>query len=131
MPPRVRDRIDSFPTHTIARYGVRPGRVTTIGATLVPNGVNFAVFSARATSVSVVLFKIGAPEPMAEIAIPEDFRIGRVWAITVFGLEYEELEYGFRVGGPNEHNWDKFDSTTVLSDPYAKILGGRELWGRV
>ena len=130
-PPRVRDRIDSFPTHTVAGYGVRPGRVAPLGATLVPNGVNFAIFTSRATAVSVVLFRIGELEPMAEISIPEDFRIGRVWAITVFGLEYEEVEYGYRVDGPNEHGWDKFDSTKVLSDPYAKILGGRELWGNV
>jgi glycogen operon protein len=130
-PPRVRDRIDSFPTHTVAGYGVRPGRVSPLGATLVPNGVNFAIFTSRATAVSVVLFRIGEPEPMAEIPIPEDFRIGRVWAITVFGLEYEEVEYGFRVDGPNEHNWDRFDGTKIITDPYAKVLGGRELWGRV
>jgi glycogen operon protein len=129
-PPRVRDRIDSFPTHNIGGYGVRPGRVAPLGATLVPNGVNFAVFSSRATSVSVVLFKIGEPEPIAELAIPADFRIGRVWAITVFGLEYEEIEYGFRVTGPpDEHFKDRFDSNVILTDPYAKVLGGREVWG--
>jgi isoamylase len=131
-PSHVRDRIDSFPTHSIAGYGVRPGRVTPLGASVVPNGVNFAVFSSRATSVSVVLFRIGEAQPLCELAIPDDFRIGRVWAITVFGLDYENLEYGFRVDGPNDPGFrDRFDVDQVLSDPYAKVLGGRETWGRV
>jgi glycogen operon protein len=52
----VRDRIDSFPTHTVAGYGVRAGRPLPFGATLVPGGVNFSVFSGRASAVSVVLF---------------------------------------------------------------------------
>ncbi|HEX6358129.1 MAG TPA: hypothetical protein VF106_34655, partial [Actinophytocola sp.] len=99
-PHLVRDRIDSFPTRTIAGFGVRAGRTAPLGATLVPGGVNFAIFSGRASAVSVVLFRIGENEPMAEIPIPDDFRIGRVWSITVFGLSYEDIEYGFRAQGP-------------------------------
>ncbi|HEX3647214.1 MAG TPA: glycogen debranching protein GlgX [Pseudonocardiaceae bacterium] len=129
-PSHVRDRIDSFPTHRIAGYGVRAGRVAPLGASLVPNGVNFAVFSGAATSVSVVLYRAGEPEPMVELPILPDFRIGRVWAITVFGLEYEQIEYGFRVDGPNDdQHRDRFAPDVVLSDPYARILGGREVWG--
>jgi isoamylase len=131
-PRLLRDRIDSFPTHNIAGYGVRPGRSGPFGATLVPGGVNFAVYAGNATSVSVVLYKLGESDPIAEIAIPTDFRVGRVWAVTVFGLEYEDLEYGFRAYGPeNPGINDRYDPTVVLSDPYAKVLGGREEWGRL
>ncbi len=127
----VRDRIDSFPTHTVAGYGVRAGRPLPFGATLVPGGVNFSVFSGRASAVSVVLFKQGEKQPLAEIAIPEEFRIGRVWSITVFGLDYEDMEYGYRVTGPEypEIN-DRFDATKVLSDPYAQIMSLRPVWGQ-
>ncbi|HJP74366.1 MAG TPA: glycogen debranching protein GlgX [Pseudonocardiaceae bacterium] len=127
----VRDRIDSFPTHTVAGYGVRAGRPLPFGATLVPGGVNFSVFSGEASAVSVVLFKQGDKQPMAEIAIPVEFRVGRVWSITVFGLDYEDLEYGYRVTGPEypEIN-DRYDPTKVLSDPYAQIMSLRPVWGQ-
>lgn len=130
-PYPVRDRIDSFPTHTVAGYGVRAGRPMPMGASLVPGGVNFSVFSGSASAVSVVLFRQGGPEPLAELPIPEEFRIGRVWAITVFGLDYEDMEYGYRVTGPARPDVnDRFDPAQVLSDPYAKVVSGRDVWGK-
>jgi isoamylase len=127
---QVRDRIDSFPTHTIAGYGVRAGRTLPFGATLVPGGVNFSVFSGSAAAVSVVLYAQGSRKLLAEIPIPDEFRIGAVWAITVFGLEYEEIEYGYRVHPrPDAGPHDRCDASVVVSDPYAKILTGRDRWG--
>ena len=129
-PHVVRDRIDSYPTHQISGYGVRPGRHLPFGATLVPGGVNFSVYSSVATAVSLVLFRGGEHEPLAEIRIPEEFRIGGVWAITVFGLDYETVEYGFRVWGPESpHVADRFDPTRILADPYARAISGRNQWG--
>jgi glycogen operon protein len=127
---QMRDRIDSFPTHTVAGYGVRAGRTMPFGATRVSGGVNFSVFSGAAGGVSVVLYAQGSREPMAEIPIPDEFRIGAVWAITVFGLEHEEIEYGYRVrergdAGPG----DRCDQSRIISDPYAKVISGRNVWG--
>jgi len=130
-PHYVRDRIDSFPTDTIAGYGVRAGRALPFGATLVPGGVNFSIFSSRASAMTLVLFKRGMPTPLAELPIPEAYRVGAVWAMTVFGLDYEDLEYGYRVTGPY---WpgpgDRFDRGRVVSDPYARNIGGRDTWGQ-
>ncbi|MGC9670557.1 glycogen debranching protein GlgX [Planosporangium sp. 12N6] len=126
----VRDRIDSYPTHDIAGYGVRLGHHLPFGATLVPGGVNFSVYSSSAEAVSLVLFHRGEHIPMAEIEIPHEFRIGGVWAITVFGLDYENLDYGYRVYGPaTPHIADRFDPTRILADPYARAMSGRDTWG--
>jgi glycogen operon protein len=126
----VRDRIDSFPTHQVAGYGVRAGRAMPFGATLVPGGVNFSVYSSRASAVSLVLFRRGEPKPLAELPFPEEFRIGAVWAMTVFGLDYEDIEYGYRVTGPAEPSvGDRFDPEAILTDPYARLLSGRNQWG--
>ena len=129
-PHYMRDRIDSFPTDTIAGYGVRAGRALPFGATLVPGGVNFSLYSSRATAVSLVLFDRGGQEPVAELPIPESFRVGGAWAMTVFDLDYEELEYGYRVTGPQPPGpGDRFDPGRVVSDPYARNIGGRDVWG--
>ncbi len=126
----VRDRIDSYPTHQVAGYGVRPGRHMPFGATLVPGGVNFSVYSSTAEAISLVLFRRGEHTPLAELPIPEEFRIGGVWAMTVFGLDYENIDYGYRVHGPEEpHIADRFDPDRILADPYARAMSGRDVWG--
>ncbi|HSN97492.1 MAG TPA: glycogen debranching protein GlgX, partial [Candidatus Nanopelagicales bacterium] len=58
------------------------------------------------------------------------FRVGDVFAMTVFDLDMERIEYGYRIHGP----WDpaaghRFDPRVVLLDPYAKAISGRDVWG--
>ncbi|MCW5848796.1 MAG: glycogen debranching protein GlgX [Anaerolineae bacterium] len=123
------DRIDIYPTHTFGEFKLRPGRPFPFGASFVPGGVNFSVFSRHATACTLVLFEKGAAHPFAEIPFPDEFRIGNVFAMVVFDLDYDSLEYGFRMNGP----WDakvghRFDPTKILLDPYAKAIGGRDVW---
>ncbi|MBA4387305.1 MAG: glycogen debranching enzyme GlgX [Verrucomicrobia bacterium] len=123
-------RIDFYPTHEIAGYKLRPGKPFPFGATLVPGGVNFSVFSRNAQNCTLVLFEKYADKPLVEIPIPDSFRVGNVYCMIVFGLDYENIEYGYRMDGP----WDpcrgqRFDKSKILLDPYAKAIGGREIWG--
>ena len=122
-------RIDYYPTHEHEGVEYRRGHVLPFGATMVPNGVNFSVYSSAATSCSLVLFEKGAPQPYVEIQFPEEFRIGNVYSMVVFDLDFERLEYGYRMDGPfNPGEGYRFDKTKILSDPYAKALGGRDTW---
>ena len=124
------DRIDTYSTHEHEGYRLRAGHTLPFGATLVPGGVNFSIYSTHATAVTLVLFKKGEPQPMVEIPFLNEFIIGDVYAMTVFDLDYENIEYGFRMDGP----WEpvvghRFDKTKILMDPYAKVIGGRDVWG--
>ncbi|MFJ5230895.1 glycogen debranching protein GlgX [Kitasatospora sp. NPDC088391] len=126
-----RERVDGYPTHRIAGYPVRAGRPFPHGAVPVPGGVNFSVYSDRATRMSLVLFEHGGARPVAELEFPPEFRIGSVYAMTVFGLDVEDLQYGFRADGPfDPARGDRFDPARVLGDPYAKLVSGRDVWGR-
>ena len=123
------ERIDIYPTHTHAGYKLRPGKAYPFGASFVPGGVNFSVFSRHATTCSLVLFEKDAPAPLAEIPFPDEFRIGNVWSMIVFDLDYESTEYGFRMDGPNDfQEGHHFDPTKILLDPYARAVGGRDSW---
>ncbi len=122
------ERIDTYPTQRIGEYSVRPGRLLPFGATTVPGGVNFSVYSNHATAVTLVLFRRGQREPVAELPFPPSFRTGGVYAMTVFGVDPEMTEYGYRVAGPDGGN-HRFDPATVLLDPYAKLVSGRDVWG--
>ena len=124
------ERIDVHPTHKYEDFKLRCGKPYPFGATLVPGGVNFSIYSSLATSCTLVLFQKHAKEPMAEIPFPEEFRIGNVYCMVVFDLDYENVEYGYRMDGPNDFqqgHW--FDKTKILLDPYAKLIGGRDIWG--
>jgi isoamylase len=142
------ERIDIYPTHVYDNYKIRSGRPYPFGATLVPGGINFSVFSRHASFCVLVLFEKGAKEPIAEIPfrglfqkadtgepVWGEFRIGNVFTMTLLDLDHENLEYGYRLDGnypkvergqPGIH---RFDPTQVLLDPYARGIGGRDLWG--
>ncbi len=124
------ERIDIHPTHKHGDFKLRVGRPMPFGASLVLGGVNFSVFSSYATSCTLALFKRHAKEPIAEIPFPDEFRIGNVFTMTVFDIDYENIEYGYRMDGPfNPQEGHYFDKNKILLDPYAKIIGGRDVWG--
>ncbi len=123
-------RIDFYPTHEIAGHRVRAGRPLPFGATLVPGGVNFSIFSRHATDCALVLLHKGEPAPYAELPFPPEFRVGDVFCMIVFDLDVEEIEYGYRMDGPfDPARGHRFDRTKILSDPYARLLAGRSQWG--
>ncbi|MFM8320458.1 MAG: glycogen debranching protein, partial [Chloroflexota bacterium] len=124
------DRVDAYPTHEHAGYSLRPGKPYPFGASFVPGGVNFSVYSSHATRCTLVLFCKGEKTPLAEIPFPDEFRIGNVWSMVVFGLAYETIEYGYRMDGPfDPQRGHRFDHDRILLDPYARAIGGRDVWG--
>ena len=125
------NRIDTFPTHTIGDLEYRVGMVFPFGATLIDGGVNFSIFSKEAESCTLLLYHHSEKEPFAEIEFPEEFRIGNVYTMLVFGINIETTEYGYRFGGRYEPERGLlFDSSKPLLDPYAKSVSGRSIWGR-
>jgi glycogen operon protein len=124
------ERVDAYPTHEHLGYKLRAGRPFPFGATFVPGGVNFSIFSRYATSCQLVLFKKGEARPLVEIPFLPEFRIGNVYSMTVFQLNAEEIEYGYRMDGPLDPvAGHRFDRTKILLDPFARAIGGRDVWG--
>lgn len=112
-----------------------------LGATLKRNGINFAIFSKHATSVTLVVFISGVNDPIAEFPLDPGFnRTGYIWHAFIQGLD-PGVRYGYRMGRSIEdygvQNADfkssihKFDSSIVLVDPYSKALSGGSEWGEI
>ena len=130
--PDAKDnKTKSRPTHHHGVFRLRYGHPLPFGATVVPGGgVNFSVFSSHASGCTLVLFERGAQRPFAEVPFPPEFRMGDVYAMTVFDLEPHNIEYGFRMDGPfNPKAGHRFDRRQVLLDPFARAVGGREIFG--
>ncbi|MCK5232761.1 MAG: glycogen debranching enzyme, partial [Desulfobulbaceae bacterium] len=113
-------------------FSTSAGTPMPLGATIMPNGINFAVFSRHAEQVSLVLFKTGEGHEIAEITFdPEINRTGDIWHVMVHDPD-PKLRYGFRMTGPYDplgtgHN---FVPDQILLDPYAKALTGGSKWDK-
>ena len=124
-------QLDNYPTHELNGIKYRCGYVQPFGASLLgDSNVNFSVFSKNATACTLVLYHRGEDKPFVEIPFPDEFRIGNVFSMIVYGLDYENLEYGYRMDGPfDPANGQRFDKTKILLDPYAKLVSGMNKWG--
>ena len=122
--------IHLIPLDTIDGFDVRPGFYDINGATAIPGGVNFTIYSHGATSIELLLFHRNEEEPFAVLPFPQHYRIGNVYSMIVFKLNIEEFEYAYRVDGPYEPEKGKiFDKSKFLLDPYAKAVTGQSEWG--
>jgi glycogen operon protein len=120
----------AFETRNPTNLRIGPGRTLPFGATVMPNGVNFSVFSMHATAAMLVLFRKGEKYPFAELVFPPEFRVGQVYTMLVFDLDWQNTEYGFRMMGPNNPKAGQiFNPDVILLDPYAKAVSGRGVWG--
>jgi glycogen operon protein len=131
-PPHHRRREDlavAHHTHEHGDYQLRYGHPLPFGVSLVPGGINFSIYSGHATECTLVLFEKGSSEPFIEIPFPSEFRIGHVWAMIVYDLDETLLEYGYRFGGPYDKKLGhRFDPSYILLDPFARAIGGRDVW---
>ena len=92
--------IHMVPLDIISGFEVRPGFYEINGATAIPGGVNFTVYSHGATSIELLLFHRTEEKPFAVLPFPDHYRIGNVYSMIVFKLNIEEFEYAYRVDGP-------------------------------
>ena len=124
------ERIDNQPIETIEGYRVRPGKPLPFGVSTVPGGLNFSVYTSAGTSCTLVLLSRSENKIIKEIRIPDHYRIGDVYSIVVFDLDYEDIEYGYKIEGPfSPEDGHRFDGDNILMDPYARTTSGREEWG--
>lgn len=122
--------IHMVPMDVINGFEIRPGMYEINGATAIPCGVNFTVHSFGATSCELLLFKRTEDEPYAVLRFPDNYRIGKVYSMIVFGLHIEEFEYAYRLDGPyNPQKGLLFDKNKNLLDIYAKAVTGQSIWG--
>jgi isoamylase len=110
-----------------AGFRFRRGEPLPFGATVLQEGVNFAVQSHWATHCMLVLIDRQDTNAIIEIPVPDEYRVGSVFAIMVLDLDPDRYAYGYRMDGPQDAQ-RRFNPETILLDPYARAITGRETW---
>ena len=100
------------------------GQCHPLGATIVPGGVNFSIYSRSASSIELLLFDHDDDAaPVRTIAMDgAGNRTYHYWHVFVPGLKAGQI-YGFRVQGPfDPARGLRFDASKVLLDPYGRAV---------
>ena len=98
------------------------GQSAPLGATIVPGGVNFSVFSRNASGVELLLFdREDDARPTRVIRFDPRANLSyHYWHVFVPNVQPGQL-YGYRVRGPfDPANGLRFDPSKVLLDPYGR-----------
>ena len=109
---------------------MRAGTSFPLGATVVPGGVNFSVYSKHARSVQLLLFdRIDAAAPAKVIELdPQTQRSYHYWHAFVPDIAAGQL-YAYRADGPHDQR-HRFDRDKVLVDPYGTGVARPTEWNR-
>jgi glycogen operon protein len=104
------------------------GRPLPLGASIAPDGVNFALLCRHGRRVTLsVLPESGSDTPLAELPLDaHKNRTGDHWHVRVHGLP-DTFRYGWRVEGPPGPR-TRFDPSRLLIDPAASVLSAGEVW---
>src|SRR5437016_11436079 len=100
------------------------GRSAPLGATIVPGGANFSIFSRSASGVELLFFdREDDPHPARVITMDgATNRTDSYWHVFVRDVKAGQL-YGYRVQGRfDPSSGMRFDSTKVLLDPYGRSV---------
>ncbi|MDR2965285.1 MAG: glycogen debranching protein GlgX [Treponema sp.] len=106
------------------------GKAQPLGASLIQDGVNFAIFSRNATAVTLIIFESAEPgSSWKEIPLnPSINKTGNIWHCFIKGLG-EGACYLYRADGPyNPEKGQRFNINKTLLDPYAKALTDLSDW---
>ena len=102
-------------------YTIKEGDYRQYGASAAGGGVVFTFEAEKEEDCSILLYgKDGGIRK--ELKVPESCCRGAIRSVFVAGLKAESLRYNYKISG------------TVVTDPYAKRIIGRERWrdaGRV
>ena len=98
------------------------GAPAPLGASLTPDGVNFAIYSEHAAEVFLLLFEAPDGEPTDTIRLPSRDKF--IWHAFVRGLRAGQL-YGYKVRGDYRPDLgSRFNDAKLLLDPCAKAVTG-------
>ncbi len=98
-------------------FEIIKGRPYPLGAGLIDGGVNLAVAVKPGRALVLCLYSKEDGHRCERVDIPDEYRIGDIYAFIIKGLDFRKYTYSFHDGGK------------MFCDPYSVGLFGCEKWG--
>lgn len=111
---------------------VQSGKSFPLGSTILPDGVNFAIFSKLSTGAQLLLFNdIEDSQPSRVITLnQQENKSYHYWHVFVPGIKAGQI-YAWRIDGPYDLKRGlRFDPSKVLLDPYGKCIASPSIRSR-
>ncbi len=104
-------------------YRLSSGHSNVLGASIEPDGVNFAVWCRNARVMELLLFKdVNDSDPDVIVLDKPEYRSTYYWHVKVYGITHGQI-YGWRVKEIlRPETGMVFDPQKVLLDPYGKRI---------
>lgn len=99
-------------------YTIKEGNYQSYGVQIKKDGIVFT-FEAEKEDACRILFYGKMQEVIAEIEVPAQYCRGAIRSVCVMGMSPRHLRYNYEING------------TVITDPYANRIVGREKWNDV
>ena len=119
-------------SNTISATRGKRGYPLPLGVSLLPEGINFAIFSRNAEQVELIIDFHGPESESQRLTFPLQpgyNRTGDIWHILL-PLNPQNISYGYRMDGcsaPAEQG-TLYNPDNILLDPYSRMLTPRS-WG--
>ncbi|MDJ0622406.1 MAG: glycogen debranching protein GlgX [Desulfocapsaceae bacterium] len=119
-------------SNTISTADGKRGYPLPLGPSILPEGINFAIFSRNAKQVELVIDVQEEGQERVRHSYPLQpgyNRTGDIWHILL-PFHRQKISYGYRINGQSapEESGTLFNDQNILIDPYAKMLTPRK-WG--
>ena len=99
------------------KYEMTEGNYAVLGVIRDGESVIFTFVAEKEDCCSILLYPRGELSQEIQLLVPQQYHRGRLYSVRVFHLPYLKYNYNYKI---NE---------TVRSDPYARKIIGREIWG--
>lgn len=99
------------------KFKVKTGFPEQMGAKNYGEYVNFTVAVRDGESCSLIFYKKGSSDIVAEFPFTSEMQYGNLYAMAVYGVDIELYDYNYRI------------NNQVVTDPYARKINGTALWG--
>lgn len=98
---------------------IRKGKPLPLGVTVLEEGINFSVSLPESDTCRLNLYEVNSGLLKESILMTEEYRSGSIFSVIVKDLDLTEVSYLYQGKGEE------------FIDPYAKLIYGRETYGKI
>lgn len=99
-------------------YEIKEGNYKERGIVTYHKGIQLTVAAKNVKSLVLLLYRKETFEKTAELELPLQYKKGTLYSYYIEGIDFQRNLYQIKING------------NVYTDPYAKDLKGREVWGK-